>query len=181
MDIIEPLFFDTETTGLGPEADVLEFAVVDSAGRVLLGYRCGPQFAEEWPEAQAVNGIAPADVAGLPTWAERYPAFLELVRGRELVIYNAPYDLQYCPGLEREAAAVRCCLRRFADWYRQPDPKRPGRWKWQRLALAAEVTGYPWPLPAHSAASDADATRHVWHWLDNHEHTAAGRWQPEEI
>lgn len=158
------LFFDTETTGLGPDADVIEFALIDLAGNVLFAGRCSPVNAAEWPDAQQVNGIAPEEVAGLPTWPEVYPLFLQHCRGEDIVIYNAKYDLQYCPGLV-DVAQVHCCMNRFAAWFGEWDYKHDCP-KWQRLAKAAEVADYTWPIQAHSAIGDTLATRHVWMFLD---------------
>ena len=56
---------DFETTGLVPGQDeVLQVAVVDETGAVLMNEYCRPQRHTAWADAQKVNGIAPQDVCG---------------------------------------------------------------------------------------------------------------------
>ena len=51
---------DFETTGLVPGQDeVLQVAVVDETGAVLMNEYCRPQRHTAWVDAQKVNGIAP--------------------------------------------------------------------------------------------------------------------------
>lgn len=51
---------DFETTGLVPGQDeVLQVAVVDETGAVLMNEYCRPQRHTAWADAQKVNGIAP--------------------------------------------------------------------------------------------------------------------------
>lgn len=160
------LYFDTETTGLDEAADVLEFALVDDAGAVRLAARCAPVRTTEWAGAQRIHGIRPEDVAGLPSWEVMRPLLLEHTAGEEVCIYNAPYDLQFVPELQKVAKSVHCCMRayteRFGAWsdYHQD-------YRWVKLTEAAQHAGHQWPsgLAAHSAIGDCLATRRVWHWL----------------
>lgn len=46
--------------------EVLQVAVVDGTGAVLMNEYCRPQRHTAWADAQKVNGIAPQDVCGKP-------------------------------------------------------------------------------------------------------------------
>lgn len=86
---------DTETTGLGPNARVVEVAVVHmdfrSLPRVALQVRLDPGMPIE-PGATAVHGITDADVAGAPAFADVLPDLLAAIDGRVVCAYNAPFD-----------------------------------------------------------------------------------------
>jgi Exonuclease len=90
--MLEPgaaVILDTETTDLpGP---VCEIAVVDTTGEVLLDTLVDPGQPIS-PEATWVHGIADADVAGAPSWAEVLPRLAEVTRGRRVLAYNADFD-----------------------------------------------------------------------------------------
>src|SRR5450759_4188499 len=87
-----PLFFDTETTGLDSRAEICDIAIVDAAGQVLLNTLVKPACPIP-PEASRVHGITDADVAGAPTITAIWPELAALLAGsRPLVAYNASFD-----------------------------------------------------------------------------------------
>ena len=97
MDLI---VLDTETTGLNA-ADghrVIEVGCVLLANRKHTDLRfhsyLNPGRAID-PEAQEVHGITEQFLEDKPTFAEVVDQFLEFVRGSELVIHNAPFDLGF--------------------------------------------------------------------------------------
>lgn len=55
--------------------DLLEVAVVDESGAVLLDTLVRPRRRQAWPEAQAVHGIRPEDVASAPNWRQSPPSW----------------------------------------------------------------------------------------------------------
>lgn len=66
-----PRYLDTETIGLAAGFDeILQIGLVDEAGNVLLDTLVRPTRRTEWPEAEKIHGITPADVADAPTQAE---------------------------------------------------------------------------------------------------------------
>jgi Exonuclease len=82
---------DTETTGLGENARIVELSVITAAGEVLLDTLLDP--GEPIPaEATGLHGIGDQDVAGAPTFSEILPQLTAVLQGRRVVIYNAPYD-----------------------------------------------------------------------------------------
>lgn len=83
------VILDVETTGL--QGRVCEIAVIDTAGHVLLDTLVDPQ--EPIPaDAADVHGITDEDLAGAPIWARIAPHVEQLLRGRTVIAYNAPFD-----------------------------------------------------------------------------------------
>jgi DNA polymerase-3 subunit epsilon len=162
------LFLDTETTGLDPAtgAELVEVALVDDDGAILLHTLVNP--GHPIPAALTeIHGITDAMVATAPTANDVRQKVLQLVAGHHLVIYNAPFDAAFFPGINGQANAIQCCLRRFADeWPDRTWSDERGGWKRQKLATAAAHVGHDWEgAGAHRALADALACRSVWHWL----------------
>lgn len=92
MRMLDPhrsVLLDTESTTLF--GAVCEISVISPNGDVLLDTLVNPGQPIS-PAAQAVHGLRDADVADAPPWAEILPRLTEVVGGRQLVAYNAPYD-----------------------------------------------------------------------------------------
>lgn len=90
---------DTETTGLEPAEGhrIIEIGCVELSGR-----RRGAT--QRWflnPERQideaaiAVHGITREQLAGKPRFAEVADDLLQFIRGAELIIHNAPFDVGF--------------------------------------------------------------------------------------
>lgn len=94
------IYFDTETTGLDPERDeVLTLSAVDGNGNVLWDRAYRPTRVAEWSEAEAVNGISPADVAASSEISEDAEALRELFDAADRVVgYNVGFDLGFLVG-----------------------------------------------------------------------------------
>ena len=86
MDLV---IFDTETTGLGPDAEIVEIAALKVDGTVLLDTLVRPRQPIP-PDATAIHGITGEDVAGFPP----IEAVLPRIRGRDhhLASYNLAFD-----------------------------------------------------------------------------------------
>lgn len=87
---------DTETTGVGDDAHIVEIAVVHCAiggdePVIAFRSRVRPPIAIP-PEATKIHGITNGDVANAPTWAEVWPSVEAAISGRLLAAYNAPFD-----------------------------------------------------------------------------------------
>ena len=103
------IVLDTETTGLSPAEGhrIIEIGCVELVNRRLTG-RDYHRFVN--PErdidegAERVHGISRADLADKPRFAEIAGEFLEFIRGSELVIHNADFDVGF---LEHELALMR--------------------------------------------------------------------------
>ncbi len=94
------IVLDTETTGLEPSEGhrIIELGCVELVNRRLTGrnYHRYLQPDREIDEgAVEVHGITNEFLEGKPRFADIAAEFLEFVRGAELVIHNAPFDVGF--------------------------------------------------------------------------------------
>ena len=88
-----PLILDTETTGLGSDAEIVEISMVDAQGKIVMDTLVKPS--KPIPaDATRIHGITNEMVANSPTWPELYDEFAQLVKDRMVIIYNADYDVR---------------------------------------------------------------------------------------
>jgi DNA polymerase-3 subunit epsilon len=98
--MMRQIVLDTETTGLEPERDhrIIEVGAVELVDRKLTGRRFGryvnPQ-REIDDGALAVHGITAEFLADKPSFADIAADFLDFVRGAELIIHNAAFDIAF--------------------------------------------------------------------------------------
>ena len=91
---------DTETTGLSTSHGhrIIEIGCVELVNRRLTGRHfhrfLNPERAID-EGAEAVHGISLADLETQPKFAEVVEEFLEFIRGSELVIHNAEFDVGF--------------------------------------------------------------------------------------
>lgn len=87
----DPLILDTETTGLGNQAEIIEIAILDRQGRPLFDQLVRP--ARPVPaETVAIHGITDEQLRDKPTWPQIHDQVSALLRGRQMIAYNAPFD-----------------------------------------------------------------------------------------
>lgn len=167
---LNPVYLDTETTGLGYQDQIVSIAVVDTDGAVLLDTRVRPTIAIPL-EATRIHGITDVMVADAPRFQEVMPQLARILFERQVIIYNADYDArmiaQSVPqsmgsiGWRREPL---CAMLLYAQWW--------GAWneyhmsyRWQRLSNAADQCGLTFNGTAHGALADADMTRQIVHHM----------------
>jgi DNA polymerase-3 subunit epsilon len=94
------IVLDTETTGLEPSDGhrIIEIGCVELVNRRLTGNTyhqyIQPDRAVD-PGAMEVHGISDDFLADKPRFADIAGEFLEFIRGAELVIHNAPFDIGF--------------------------------------------------------------------------------------
>ena len=94
------IILDTETTGLDPLQGhrIIEIGCVELENRKLSGnrYQCylNPE-REVDTAALEVNGISNEFLADKPVFAQIEAEFIDFVRGAELLIHNAPFDIGF--------------------------------------------------------------------------------------
>ena len=159
------LILDTETTGLGDDAEVVELALIDCTGAVLLDTLVRPSGPVP-AEAAAIHGITDAMLAGAPTWSEIHARFCDLVEGRQVVIYNREFDVRVIRqtahryglpapqgfDLELDGSAVHCAMQAYAGFHGEWSEEK-GQYRWQRLSAAAAQQGVT-VTNAHRALGD---------------------------
>lgn len=163
----EDLILDTETTGLGSDAEIVEASLIGAiSGEVYLDTLIRP-LAPIPPDATEIHGITDQDVESAPTWSEVYHQFCELVTGRTVHIYNSSYDVRLVNqtsdlyGLDRPVFETRCVMHRYANLWREEKDYGRG-WRWQSLTNAVAQQGIDVSeLEAHRARSDCEMTRRL--------------------
>jgi DNA polymerase-3 subunit epsilon len=148
------VILDSETTGLGSDAEICELAIIDSTGRPLLSTLVKPQNSIP-PDAIAIHGITNQMVQRSPVFAEIYSTIQRLVHDRLVVIYNAGYDkriLEQCcrfSVLPNLTFPYDCAMNFYSQWVGEWSDYH-GNYRWQKL-----------PGGDHTALGDCLATLNV--------------------
>lgn len=161
------LVFDTETTGLGDDDEIVEICLIDRNGFIMLNMLIKPT--KPIPaEATAIHGITNEMVANAPTWRDVHGAVGNLFFKYGFVAYNASFDSRMiiqsaslhglgddglCSFIEEYS---RCAMLAYAEFYGQENDR--GGYKWQRLICAAEQQGVTIEGTPHRALSDCLTT-----------------------
>ncbi len=157
------LYLDTETTGLGATAEVVEIAVVGQGGDIVFETLVRPVGVIP-VEVSAIHGIWDADVASAPSWSDIHDRLCGLLDGRPVVVYNAAFDRrligQSCDrhGLPAPNVSWECAMRAYAAFFGAAVPGRGGL-RLQKLQVAAAAFGAT--TGGHRAAGDAIACRTI--------------------
>ena len=168
-----PLYLDTETTGLSFHDRIVEIAVVNAAGAPVYRHLVNPIISIP-AEATAIHGITNEMVSGCPTFDMILQELYDGLCGSTVVIYNAAYDYRMIQqsieltGVLRAIAAISdiihpvCAMKLFAQFQGEWD-NRHGQYKWHTLDKAMYLTHQPWPINEmpHRATADAKACRLV--------------------
>ena len=100
------IVLDTETTGIGEGHKIIEIGCVELVNRKLTGNHyhqyINPQRLVD-PEAMEVHGITDEFLEDKPLFSQVADDFISFIRGAQLVIHNAPFDVGF---MDREFAAL---------------------------------------------------------------------------
>jgi DNA polymerase III subunit epsilon len=181
----DPLFLDTETTGLNPDDEICEIAIVDIAGNVLINSLVKPAHIVIPPGATAVHSITNEMVASAPKFVDVWPELHSILKGRTVVIYNAEYDKKmlwssarhngmeftedgqrHWWGLNHKDSAGQlysswhCAMELYAEYYGDWNDYHQS-YRWQRLSTAARQCNIELPADIHRAHVDVEMTRQI--------------------
>jgi len=154
------VYLDTETTGLGENAEIIQIGIIDENGKVLIDTLV--QCQNEIPfSATKIHGIEKEDLVNAPTWPEIHKEVCDILKDAEDVfIYNAEYDTRL---LEQTTARYNlklpkfnsyCVMEEYAFFYNNE--------VWEKLVWACkklnvDING----IEAHSAVGDCEMTRRL--------------------
>ena len=163
MDAIDVLVVDTETTGLGDNAEIVEIAILDTTGAILYDDLIMP--AGPIPRgASNVHGLTRAVLkkSGARPWPEHHEKVCALVRNaRAILAYNAEYDSRLLAqtaaryDLALPPAHWHCAMLAYAE--RRNVIGRYGDPKWHRLGDAMAHENLAIEGRQHRALADAKA------------------------
>ncbi|EDX0374295.1 3'-5' exonuclease [Salmonella enterica] len=157
----DPVFLDTETTGLDAGAQALEIGLVNARGDLIYEPRLKPTVSID-PAAAAVHGISEAMLADAPAWPDIAQQLQHHIGRRPLVIFNANFDTRILkqtavahnlPVSWLDSLTVYCAMRLAAGYYGPTN-----RYGTISLASAVSQAGLSWTGQAHSAIADAVMT-----------------------
>ena len=160
---------DTETTGLSDKAKVVEIAVIDKHGEVLLNTLVNPGRSPIQAAATKVHGITRDHVRDMPTFAEIWPQLNSILASHDLILaYNAEFDLRMMrQSLDDDGDALTlyniasgCIMDTYTNWWRLQGPRNvsPG---YKSLADAADACGVQAQGDTHRALQDCEIARQV--------------------
>lgn len=171
---LNPLFLDTETTGIGLSDVVIEVAVVDAAGEKLYESLINPE--RPIPEESSkVNGITDEMVKDFPTLKQAWADIEAVLKNRVIGIYNAEFDMRLLkqsvllaglPWTLQENQAF-CVMKLFAAWYGEWN-KRHSDFKSQKLEFAGQFCNLDLPN-SHRSLDDARLTAAVMQYLSQYQ------------
>jgi DNA polymerase III subunit epsilon len=118
------LIIDTETVGTGSSIEVVEVALCDFEGRVILDSLVRPVYNPP-PRSTPAQRFDSAEFDAAPDWTDVWPALAALAGNKLLVAYNAAFD--------RRALAATCARNRL--------PATAGRGWRCAMQLAKRVLG----------------------------------------
>lgn len=89
----DTVFFDTETTGLSHDAEIIELTILDISGGILFNKLIKPQRPIQ-KGAISIHGITNEMVANAPSFEHFAPEIQKIIAGKNLVAHNVEYDKQ---------------------------------------------------------------------------------------
>ncbi len=166
----QPLYLDTETTGVDTSAEIVEICILDSEGAVVLDTLIRPQ-RKIPPEATLIHGISNSMVSDAPAWSELWTQIESILKGRSVGIYNADFDLRMIKQTHLQSgmawqslnANAFCIMKLYAEFYGERDRYR-ATYRWQTLDDAGHQSKIDLPN-AHRAQADTVLARAVLHHM----------------
>jgi DNA polymerase III subunit epsilon len=163
---MNPIFLDTETTGLSNQDVVIEVGVVDLAGQILFQSLVNPPIPIP-AAATAIHGITADMLSEAPTWKAAWDELHAVLQGRHVGIYNKEFDLRmmkqtnnhkdYLIEWNLDDNRVFCVMELYARFYGQRS----------KLESAGAACGISLPN-SHRAVDDAKLTAALFNYIANY-------------
>lgn len=165
-----PLFFDTETTGTGPNAEIIELAILDEQGDLLFESLVRPRGRIEVGAFQ-VHGITDEMVQSAPKWEEIWTEVETILDDRLLGAYNSDFDLRMLKQSYRFSMLnwqipderFFCVMKLYARFAGNWDARRRS-YRWQSLESAGRQCGIALPN-SHRARDDAQLAQAIFEYI----------------
>lgn len=171
---LNPIFLDTETTGVGLYDLVIEVGIVDFEGNTLYNKLINPGIPIP-SDSSKVHGISDEMVKDAPTMKEAWTEIEPILQNRAIGIYNAEFDYRLMKQsvehvglpwtIERNQAF--CMMNMFAAWYGEWN-QRANNFRSQKLEFAGSFCGIDLEN-THHAVDDAKLTAALLKYLAAYE------------
>jgi len=161
----QPVFLDTETTGLNKDDEIIEISIVDHDDSVLFNSFVRPR--KSIPdEAIAIHNITNEMVASSKPFYVLWQEIRNILFGRTIAIYNADFDMRLLQQTYtqygqpwRENFSTVCIMNLFAEFMGEWDIRR-NSYRIYSLEKAGRLLGLALPN-SHRALDDARLARAV--------------------
>jgi len=165
-----PIILDTETTGVGPHAEVIEIAIVNTQGQILFESLVRPRSRIE-PNAIRIHGITPEMVRTAPVWHEIWPQVEPILLARPVGAYNSDFDLRLLKQTHKYAmlpwsipdTQFFCIMKLYARFAGEYDRVRHS-YRWHSLEQAGRHCELTLPN-THHARDDALLARAILEYM----------------
>lgn len=169
----DPIFIDTETTGVSPNDVIIEIGVVDLAGNTLFDALVKPPIPIP-PDAMAVHNITEEMVADAPAWKDIWEDLRAVLDGRFIGMYNAEFDLRmmqqthkrYWLDWDLDDRRFFCVMKLYAAFYGEISRRGRG-FRFHKLENAGAACNIPLPN-SHRAVDDARLTAELFKYIANY-------------
>jgi DNA polymerase III subunit epsilon len=158
-----PVYLDTETTGLGPTDEILEITIIDDTAAPLINTLVKPSQPIP-PSSTAIHGITNEEVQSARAWPIVWPEVRGAFFSRLVVIYNAEFDLRMLQQTHgryklpwKERVNSFDLLKLYSEYHGEWDPRRRA-YRYISLDAAGKQCGISLPN-AHRALADTLLTR----------------------
>jgi len=170
---LDPLYLDTETTGLERSSEIIEICILDNQGAALFQSLVKPL--RRIPnDAIRIHGITNEDVQRAPNWLVVWPQVENLLAGRTVGIYNAEFDLRMIQQTHTfynirftsiTPFSPFCIMKLYAQYHGDWNRAR-GSYRWHSLEDAGRYCRIPLPN-SHRAFDDTLLARAILHHMAN--------------
>jgi DNA polymerase-3 subunit epsilon len=165
-----PIYLDAETTGTGERDEIIEIAIADHDGSILVNSFVKPM-GKISPEAYAIHGITDESLSAAPTWEEIWPQVEKAIHGRIVGIYNADFDIRMMKQSHQISGMAWkppysdyfCIMKLYAQFYGDWNPSARD-YRWQKLDAARWQTNLKIPN-SHRATDDTLLARALLHYM----------------
>lgn len=165
-----PVYLDTETTGLYRSAEIIEIGIIDDQGVTLFEKRINPRGGID-RKAQEVHGISKEMLADAPRWEQVWPQAEAVLLGKRIGVYNVEFDWNMIKEANRRTWTTLNLtgndffdiMKMYASFYGDYDPIHR-TFRYQSLELAGRQCNIRLPN-AHNAVDDCLLTRALLHYM----------------
>jgi len=161
----DPIYLDTETTGLTEQDQIIEIALIDSDGTTLLNTLVKPTILIS-AAATRVHNLENEDLLDAPRFDEILDELNRLTKNRLVLAYFTAFDLRL---LAQSAAAwdvnlpyihAKCMMITYSEFHGEWSDYR-NKFTWQSQIAAARQLGLKVPHNLHRASADAELCRAI--------------------
>jgi len=176
-DIIakNPIYLDTETTGTGTTAEIIEICIIDDDSKTLINTLVKPLSLIPHDSIR-IHGITNTMVQNAPAWPTVWSEVQEIIRERLVAVYNADFDLRMLRQTNKRHNLIwttspetdfTCIMKLYAQFIGDWNPTYRN-YRWHSLERAGVQSNISIEN-SHRACTDTQLARSILHYMSNQE------------